>query len=114
MKRLTKSEKRDMIGELKDGAMLARTFIPHGKGEEKVTGYEIRKYSIFGGRLERGLMFQVLKSGEKLEIISAHEDGEPINSGEYNHQRDLAIRYARQEGVSYGEVDLDLAMAVIT
>ena len=105
---------RNSITEtLKRDAEIAGTFPKYGHGtDEETVGYEVVKYTPSIG-FSRGLLNVVRKDGTRLPVISAHEEGEPTNAGDYEHQRNLGIRYARQEGVGYGETDDDLASTVL-
>lgn len=103
-KKLSRSERSKMIQTLKVDTEIAGTFPVYGEGDDQTVAYSVIKVTPTEG-YDRGALFRVPKKGDKQEIISAHEQGEPINFGNYEHQRDLAIRYARQEGVGYGELD---------
>jgi len=103
-----RKEIKKLSRELKDGVTHTGTF-DGSVGGVAALGYRVEKYTPIKSLpdLQRGLMFKVLQDGTELKVISAHESGEPVNAGNYEHQRELAIRYARQESAAYFEVDHD-------
>ena len=81
---------------------------------DKVLGYELTAYSMGGNpRFRRGVLCVTLENVGTIPVISPSEEGEPRGAGSLDYQRERGKRYAIQEGVSYIEVNLDLANAVL-
>ncbi len=101
-----KAYREQIANTLKRDAELSGTYTPFGEGDKQVVAYEVTKYSPIEG-FTRGYLSVVYKDGTKTPVISPNEEGEPINAARYELQRDRGTQYARQDGVGYGELDLD-------
>lgn len=83
-------------------------------GHEKPVRYIVQKYSMTGdGQYMRGNLTAQFGDGTTVPVDSASEYGENPGTGNYEIQRGRGLGAARNEGIAYAEIDLDLMQRAI-